>query len=85
MSVTPVIQGNECYVTVPCAGDRGRAATQDNELIFSIPIEKLDSMVEALESLKKAGFGTPLAPAMAPQPPQLPSYMEIGRRVGMVD
>jgi uncharacterized protein (DUF169 family) len=85
MSVTPVVQSKECYVTVPCPGDRGRASAQDDELIFSTPIEKIGSLIEGLKALQKIGLGTPFAPALPHQPQQLDSYMEIGRMVGMVD
>jgi len=85
MAVTPVVQSNECYVAVPCPGDRGRASAQDDELIFSIPIAKLDGIIEGLKSLKQIGLGTPFAPAIAPQPQMPESYMKIAKMVGMTD
>jgi len=85
MAVTPVVQHGECYVTFPCPGDRRRAFAQDDELIFSAPVTKMEGLIEGLKAFKKVGLGTPMVPTMARQPEQLKSYAEIAKMVGMVD
>jgi uncharacterized protein (DUF169 family) len=85
MSVTPVLQSRECYVAVPCPGDRKMAFAQDDEMIFSIPVEKLEGIIEGLKAHKKIGLGAPSGPITAHEPEQSPIYMEIGRKIGMVD
>ncbi len=85
MAVTPTVQSGECYVTFPCPGDRRRAFAQDDEVIFSAPVGKIEGLIKGLEAFKKAGLGTPLVPTMARQPQQLKSYAEIAKMVGMAD
>ena len=85
MAVTPVIQTGECYVAFPCTGDRRRAFAQDDELIFSAPMEKMQGLIDGLEAFRKIGVGIPMVPTMARQPQLLRSYEEIARMVGMHD
>ena len=85
MAITPVVQSGECYVAVPCPGDRRRAFAQDDELVFSIPMGKIKGLIEGLSAYQKIGLGTPMLPTMARQPEQLKSYTTIGKMVGMVD
>ena len=40
-SVVPSLLDDECYVTVPDPGDYERANAQDDEMIFTVPEEKL--------------------------------------------
>ena len=85
MAVTPVVQSGECYVAVPCPGDRRRAFAQDDEFVFSIPMGRMEGLIEGLNAYQKIGLGTPMLPTMARQPEQLKSYTTIGKMVGMVD
>jgi uncharacterized protein (DUF169 family) len=82
-AVVPVIQGRECQVTFPCFGDRRRAFAQDDEIIFSAPIEKAEALIAGLTALKKHGQGLPLVPHVPREPDMLPSYMKIARMTGM--
>jgi uncharacterized protein (DUF169 family) len=80
-SVVPPIQRNQCWVTVPCRGDRGRAGTQDDELIFSVPIEQIDRLANGLE---QPGTGTiPTSFSMATEYRLSESYAEMARLMGM--
>jgi uncharacterized protein (DUF169 family) len=82
-AVVPVIQTRECQVTFPCWGDRRRAFAQDDEIIFTAPIEKAESLIAGIRGLKKQGLGIPLVPLGAREPEMLPSYMKIAKMTGM--
>ena len=84
-AVVPVIQTKECQVTFPCFGDRRRAFAQDDEIIFSAPIEKIEGLIVGLKAFRQIGLGIPIVPTTARQPQQLKSYAEIARMVGMVE
>ena len=82
-SVVPVLQTGKCQVAVPCRGDRYAAGAQDNELIFSVPYERLDDLVDGLKAIAKAGTTLPGRVVMQPEY-QLPeSYIDLGREIGM--
>ncbi len=82
-SVVPVLQTGKCQVAVPCRGDRYAAGAQDGELIFSVPYERLDDLVDGLKAIAKAGTSLPGRVVMQPEY-QLPeSYVNLGREIGM--
>lgn len=82
-SVVPVIKKRNCQVTFPCWGDRRRAFAQDDEIVFSAPIEKVKDIITGLRGLKKYGLGLPLVPNMSREPEMLPSYMKIAKMTGL--
>ncbi|MFC2002572.1 DUF169 domain-containing protein [Chloroflexota bacterium] len=84
-AVVPVIQTGECQVTFPCVGDRRRAFAQDDEVIFSAPIEKVESLIAGLTTFNKRGAGFPVVPKMEREPEMLKSYMEMARLTGMIE
>jgi uncharacterized protein (DUF169 family) len=51
----PVIKSGNCQVTLPCGGDRKWALSQDNEIIFTSPLKKLESLVLGVRHLHEAG------------------------------
>jgi uncharacterized protein (DUF169 family) len=80
-AIVPPMQTKKCYVAVPCRGDRNRAGAQDNEIIFTVPIEKLDDLILGLG---KEGTGSvPATPMMVPEYKLIPSYAEMARLMGM--
>jgi uncharacterized protein (DUF169 family) len=83
-SMVPVLQKGECQVAVPCGGDRAHALAQDDEMIFSVPIDKLGDLVDGLRVMDDAGRGyTRFAPAMRPDY-RLPGlYVKVGAMVGL--
>jgi uncharacterized protein (DUF169 family) len=85
MSVVPVLQTGGCQVSFPCPGDRNVAFAQDDEVIFSAPIVKLEGLIAGLKQLKQTGFGLPAVPLTACQPKLLPSYMEMARMYAMLE
>ncbi len=80
----PVLKTGDCQVTVPCGGDRRRALAQDDELIFSLPTDRLEELMLGLRHFDDIGFGyTQFAPDMRPEYPQPDLYIKVGRMLGM--
>jgi uncharacterized protein (DUF169 family) len=80
-AVVPPILTGKYYVAVPCRGDRSRAGAQDDEMIFTIPVERLEDLVTGLG---KEGTGSvPTTPMMVPEYKLGPSYAEMARLMGM--
>jgi uncharacterized protein (DUF169 family) len=71
---------DECQASVPCRGDRGRAGTQDYEMIFTIPRDQIQRVVEGLEQPGTASVPTRFS--MNPEYRLSPGYAEIARQMG---
>lgn len=83
-STVPVLQSGDCQVTIPCGGDRKRALAQDDELIFSIPTNRLKDLLLGLRHFDEIGFGyVQFAPDMRPEYPLPELYVKVGRMLGM--
>ena len=82
-SVVPVIQTGECRVAIPCRGDHYNAIAGDEELVFTIPTEKLDDLMEGLRFLETTGSKLPRNYKMQREPEFEESYMKIARMIGM--
>jgi uncharacterized protein (DUF169 family) len=79
--VVPPIKRNQCWVTVPCRGDRGRAGTQDDELIFSVPKDQIGRLAHGLE---QPGTGAiPTGFSMVAEYGLSKSYAEMARLIGL--
>ena len=79
-AVVPTMISNECTVSVPCRGDRGYAGTQDYEMIFTIPRDKISRVVEGL---RMGGTSTiPTRFSMSPEYKLSEGYAEIARQMG---
>jgi uncharacterized protein (DUF169 family) len=50
----------KCEVILPCYGDRIFAQTQDHEMAFSIPISRVEEIIEGLEGTYKGGVRYPV-------------------------
>lgn len=80
-AVVPTLLKNECQVAVPCRGDRGRAGTQDDEVIFSVPRDQIGRLAFGLE---QEGTGSlPTGFSMTPEYELSESYAEMARQMGM--
>jgi len=78
-SVVSALKTGRCHVAIPCRGDRYHALAGDNEIILTVPTQKLGDLMDGLRYLEHSGFGNrlPRSPRMMPEP-QLPeSYMKI--------
>ncbi len=83
-STVPVLQRGECQVTVPCGGDRAHAMARDDEMIFSLPMQRLEDLMFGLRTLDEAGRGyTRFAPGMRPEYPLPGIYRQAGTLVGL--
>jgi len=78
----PAIQTGEYQVTVPCGGDYKRAACAEDQLIFTAPKGKLESLMSGFRYLVKRGLRGPLAPTLMPEYEMIESFMKIGKELG---
>ena len=78
--VPPMLKG-ECQAAVPCRGDRGRAGAQDNEMIFSVPRDKIGDLALGLE--RKGTGSIPTRFSMTAEYKLSTSYAEMARLMGM--
>ncbi len=54
------LRSGKCEVILPCYGDRIFAQTQDHEMAFSIPINRVEEIVEGLAGTHKGGVRYPI-------------------------
>jgi uncharacterized protein (DUF169 family) len=80
-SVVPPMLNNDCHVAVPCRGDRARAGAQDDELIFSVPKDKIADLALGLE--QKGTSSIPMRYSMKAEYMLSPSYAKHARLIGM--
>lgn len=80
--VIPAIQNRECQVAVPCRGDRYHAMAGDEEIIFTVPKEKLEDLMVGLRYVESTGSKLPKGYSMSPEHPLLESYKKIAKTMG---
>ena len=56
MSVVPALSG-ESYVTLPDPGEYGRALAGEDEIIYSLPADKMDLLVSQIKSFEDRNMG----------------------------
>lgn len=81
--VVPSLKSGECHVATPCRGDRYFAMAANDEMIFTIPIGKLQEIMDGLRHIEKSGSRLPRNFKMKPEPEHSESYMSIARQMGM--
>ena len=59
-AVMTSMKTNECQVILPCHGDRVFAQTEDGEMGFTIPPDKIDMILEGLEGTHQGGVRYPI-------------------------
>ncbi|TFF68089.1 hypothetical protein EU520_00830 [Candidatus Thorarchaeota archaeon] len=84
-AVIPAIKSGNCQVAVPCRGDRWSAAAESDEMIFSVPIEKLDDLIEGLRHVETTGSRLPHARRVQPEYELGESYRKIAEMMGYLD
>ena len=84
-SVVPVMQTRECRVAIPCRGDHYEAIARDDELIFSVPKEKLEDLMVGLRYLETTGSRLPRNYEMRHEPELEEAYMKIAKMIGMLE
>ncbi|KON29328.1 hypothetical protein AC482_06775 [miscellaneous Crenarchaeota group-15 archaeon DG-45] len=80
-AVVPAMLRGACQAAVPCRGDRGRAGAQDDEMIFSVPRDKIGDLVLGLEQGGTSSIPTRFS--MKAEYMLSPSYAEMARLMGM--
>jgi uncharacterized protein (DUF169 family) len=80
-AVVPALLTNQCQVAVPCRGDRGRAGTQDDEMIFAVPRDQIERLAQGLQ---QSGTGSiPTRFSMKIEYRLSESYATMARLMGM--
>jgi uncharacterized protein (DUF169 family) len=82
-SVVPTLLKGECQASVPCRGDRGYAGTQDYEMIFTIPQDQIERVVEGMD--QPGTSSSPTRFSMNPEYMLSEGYAEIANLMGQVD
>jgi uncharacterized protein (DUF169 family) len=74
-SVVPVLQTGEYRITIPDPGEYERALTAEDQVIFSVPGGKVETLVQGLRHFAEIKLGyTDLAMVMRPDFPQPEFY-----------
>jgi uncharacterized protein (DUF169 family) len=82
-STVPVLKTGECNVAVPCMGDRTLGLAQDDEMIFSIPTEKLDDLMAGMRHFAKADPVFPIKFNMQSDYLLIDNYKKVGGMIGL--
>ncbi|MEM3018484.1 MAG: DUF169 domain-containing protein [Candidatus Bathyarchaeia archaeon] len=83
-AVIPSFLTKECTVSVPDPGDFERACTSEDEIIFTVPFERLEDLMVGLCHFEGSGRGyRRFSPLMRPDFPQPPFYKEFFRAWGL--
>lgn len=78
----PLLDG-ECHYILPGGGDRIWGLTQDDEMVFSIPVGQAETVANGLEATHKIGWRYPIPSFIRftpEQPPPLRKLMEVLRQ-----
>lgn len=81
-AVVPAILTGECYVAVPCRGDRYNAMAGDEEMIFTVPIGRLEDLMEGLRYVEKTDSRLPKGYKLLPEYPMPEEYEKIAQMMG---
>jgi len=73
--VRPIRTG-ECQFVLPGMGERMYASTQDHEMAFAIPKEKIEEFMEGLRGTHKGGLRYPIPTFLRYPPIYIPVYHE---------
>ena len=83
-SVVPVIENNEYRVTIPDPGEYERAMAGEDEMIFSIPKDKLPGLMDTLREMDSRGGGYKQQTyIMTPDFPRPPFYTDLFKKWGL--
>jgi len=83
-SVVRLLQSGECQVAFPCGGDRLWGLAGDDELIFSLPKDKLEDLILGLRFFDRARAGyTSMTKGMMFEYPLYQVNVKLGKILGM--
>lgn len=83
-SVVPALSG-QYYITLPDCGEYGRALTGEDEIIFSVPRDKVKVLVSQLKKFEEAKMGYKHHPFLeiTPDFPRPQFYKDLYRECGL--
>ena len=82
-AIVPVLLSHKCQVAVPCGGDRRWALAQDDEMIFTVPKEKLADLMSGLRHIDEEGSVFPIKFGTKIEYPLSESYFRVSEMIGM--
>ena len=82
-AVVPLMRTGKCQVTMPCRGDQKAAVAQDDELIFSVPVERVGDLIYGIKQVGEAGYRMPNVFMMGEQFKLPNSYETLAKMLGM--
>jgi uncharacterized protein (DUF169 family) len=83
-SVVPVLLTGQCRITLPDPGDYERALAKEDEIIFSVPRDKLEELILGLRHFEEIHLGyTHFVQEMRPDFPQPEFYKTLFRMWGL--
>lgn len=84
--IVPVMADGQLMVTLPDPGDYARALAGEDEIILSVPGDRMGGLVEALKQFEQGDFGYARAGMyMLHDFPQPPMYQTFFKRWGLYD
>jgi len=78
-TIVTTMKTDECQVILPCSGDRIFGQTQDHEMAFTIPWEKMEEIIQGLEGTHRGGIRYPITQFMEYEAKMPPKYLEVNR------
>ena len=83
-SVIPVLLNGKYRITIPDPGEYERAMAGEDEIIFSVPIDKLEPLVAGLKQREERNAGyTSFKMEMRPDFPRPAFYKDIFKKLGL--
>lgn len=74
--VVTTMRTNQPQIILPCTGDRMFGQTQDHEMAFTIPWDRMEEIVEGLRGTHQGGIRYPVTQFMEYEAKLPPKYME---------
>jgi uncharacterized protein (DUF169 family) len=82
-AIVPAFQSHDCYVAIPCRGDRQVAMAQDDEVFFSLVPEMLPDFMSGIDVLENNNWGIPMKHFLKEEVEMRPKYVEMAELLGM--
>ncbi len=83
-ALVPAIANGQYRIAMPDPGEYQRALATEDEIIFSIPVAKLPSLISGLRHVEERNHGyRAFSPEMRPDFPQPDFYKELFRLMGL--
>jgi uncharacterized protein (DUF169 family) len=81
--VVPAMKNNDYQVAIPCRGDRYSALAGEEEMIFTIPRNRLEELLEGLRYVDSTGSRLPRGYNLKYEYPLRESYAKMAEMMGM--